>query len=71
VMETPELTIPHPRLAERAFVLVPLVDLAPDLCHPVLGQTAAELLARLDRSGIRPYDPPDSNPSDTGSQEAL
>jgi len=66
VMGTPELTIPHPRLAERAFVLVPLVDLAPDLCHPVLGQTAAELLAGLDRSGIRPYDPPD-----TGSQEAL
>jgi len=65
VMETPGLTIPHPRLAQRAFVLVPLVDLAPDLRHPVLGQTLADLLARLDRSAIHPYQPPE-----TGSQEA-
>lgn len=52
VISTPELTIPHPRLPERAFVLVPLADLAPGLVHPVLGQPISELLAALDRSGI-------------------
>jgi 2-amino-4-hydroxy-6-hydroxymethyldihydropteridine diphosphokinase len=44
VMETPELVIPHPRLAKRAFVLAPLVEIAPDLVHPVSGKTAKELL---------------------------
>ena len=36
VLETPDLTLPHPRLHERAFVLVPLAEIAPDAIHPVL-----------------------------------
>jgi 2-amino-4-hydroxy-6-hydroxymethyldihydropteridine diphosphokinase len=42
-----ELILPHPRLQDRAFVLVPLCDVAPDWRHPVLGRTAAELCADL------------------------
>ena len=47
VMDSVELTLPHPRLAERRFVLQPLCDLAPQLAHPRLGRTMVQLLAGL------------------------
>ena len=49
VIDTPELTIPHPRLAERAFVLHPLSELNPLLLHPVEARTVAQMLSTLDR----------------------
>ncbi|HUU44326.1 MAG TPA: 2-amino-4-hydroxy-6-hydroxymethyldihydropteridine diphosphokinase [Acidobacteriota bacterium] len=47
VLATESLTVPHPRLHERAFVLVPFADLAPETPHPQLGSTVRELLERL------------------------
>jgi 2-amino-4-hydroxy-6-hydroxymethyldihydropteridine diphosphokinase len=47
IMQTAELTLPHPRLHERAFVLVPLCEIEPDLVHPVLHKTIKELLIEL------------------------
>jgi 2-amino-4-hydroxy-6-hydroxymethyldihydropteridine diphosphokinase len=59
VIDTPELTLPHPRLHERAFVLIPLAEIAPDITHPILCQTASELLAALpDTSGVKLWQGP-------------
>ena len=50
-MQEPELTLPHPRLFERAFVLVPLAEIVPD--RIIAGQNVASALARLSTEGIR------------------
>ena len=54
ILNSPPLVIPHPRLHERGFVLVPLADVAADLIHPLLGERVWELLQRTDVSGIKP-----------------
>lgn len=46
-MDTPELSLPHPRLAERDFFLVPLEEIAPQWRHPATGLTATEMLKKL------------------------
>jgi 2-amino-4-hydroxy-6-hydroxymethyldihydropteridine diphosphokinase len=56
VVRLPELTIPHPRMPERRFVLQPLREIAPDLRHPLTRKTVVEMLAELtDSAQVRRY----------------
>ena len=52
VVDASGVSVPHPRLHERAFVLVPLAEIAPDIIHPVLNRTVFELAEGADRSGV-------------------
>lgn len=69
VIYSPSLIVPHPRLHERAFVLVPLAEIAAGVCHPLLGKTVGELLALIpadERQDIR-----ESPPVATGGLHGL
>lgn len=55
VLNKPSIVIPHPRLHERAFVLLPLKEIAPDLVHPVHKKTVQELAASVNGDGIEKY----------------
>lgn len=51
------LILPHPRLQDRAFVLIPLAEVAPDWVHPVFGLTVAEMVAELDQADVEQVRP--------------
>lgn len=56
LVDLPGLQIPHPRLHQRAFVLVPLAELAPELIHPSLGSSIGDLAGRIDgKDGVRKW----------------
>jgi len=60
IIATPTLTIPHPRLAERGFVLRPLAEIAPEAIHPALAKTVGAILAAAqDLEENRLFAPPD------------
>ena len=56
VIHSAELETPHPRIAQRRFVLVPLAEIAPDFRHPLNGKTAREMLVGLEQQGVRRLD---------------
>ncbi|MFM6819921.1 MAG: 2-amino-4-hydroxy-6-hydroxymethyldihydropteridine diphosphokinase, partial [Dolichospermum sp.] len=52
ILEAPDLQIPHPRMTQRAFVLVPLAEIAPDWIEPVSRETISQLLEKLDHYDV-------------------
>jgi len=65
IINSPDLVIPHPRMHGRAFVLVPLAEIAPDVRHPTLGKSIGELLTQVPRDDVRPLT--DHIPAATGA----
>ena len=56
VVQTPTLTIPHPKMARRSFVLLPLIEIEPDVVHPLEGRKISDLVPRLEEpAAIRLY----------------
>jgi 2-amino-4-hydroxy-6-hydroxymethyldihydropteridine diphosphokinase len=55
ILNTSSLVIPHPRLQERGFVLLPLMELSPDLVHPLTKKSVREMAAGCDVAGIRKF----------------
>lgn len=53
ILDTPSLQLPHPRMSERAFVLVPLAEIAPNWIEPVSGKAIGQLVQAVDCSGVR------------------
>jgi 2-amino-4-hydroxy-6-hydroxymethyldihydropteridine diphosphokinase len=63
VRAAPDPILPHPRAHERGFVLVPLLEVAPDWVHPVIGRSAKQLLESVDTSGLWPLPPSRTSPA--------
>jgi 2-amino-4-hydroxy-6-hydroxymethyldihydropteridine diphosphokinase len=57
IVSTPELEIPHPRMAERRFVLEPLAELIPEMKHPLTRRSVREMLAQVRDQAIRQFHP--------------